>query len=345
MGCYIDGNEAIFFVLPAALLACAEQIPDHVELLPQGERTSSSLAEPPSLNTFKLSGRSDRPGGEQRPGRIQQAAKNDLRNKAALGASLVTIDADFGELMPLRDKTRSSSSAAPTSRSTLAASGGARAKNATWVPSGKWRARGYHRPHGRPGSCLSRRSRSAAAATIRVSSAARRRDSAWLVRHHFRSARRAIVLPAGMRSVQAIRDLTAPRAASRCALLRAQAGRAGFARAAEARKHIEGAPMPKGLENELRALWRDVGERCPWGFAVRSSATCEDGALVSMAGLADSILGVRGGDGLALAVRQVVGVDRQWPKGPSRTSPAHGVPATSAWPSSSSGWSRRRRRG
>ena len=57
--------------------------------------------------------------------------------------------------------------------------------------------------------------------------------------------------------------------------------------------------MPKGLENELRALWRDVGERCAWGFAVRSSATCEDGTLVSMAGLADTILGVRGGDELA----------------------------------------------
>jgi pyruvate,water dikinase len=124
---------------------------------------------------------------------------------------------------------------------------------------------------------------------------------AWLVRHHF-DVPDAIVLPAEA-FTQATRDLSPswhPRA-----LLRASVGRAGYARAAEARKHIESAPLPRGLENELRSLWRDVGERCPWGFAVRSSATCEDGTLVSMAGLADTILGVRGGDELAVAVRQV----------------------------------------
>ena len=37
----------------------------------------------------------------------QQAAKNDLRNKAAaLGASLVTIDEDTGEAIPLQAKTK-----------------------------------------------------------------------------------------------------------------------------------------------------------------------------------------------------------------------------------------------
>ena len=70
---------------------------------------------------------------------------------------------------------------------------------------------------------------------------------------------------------------------------------------AEARQQIMQAPVPRGLADELRALWREVGPRCPWGLAVRSSATCEDGALVSMAGLADSVLGVRGEDELGAA--------------------------------------------
>jgi rifampicin phosphotransferase len=124
---------------------------------------------------------------------------------------------------------------------------------------------------------------------------------AWLVRNRF-DVPDAVVLPADA-FVQAIRDL--PPGCEPRSLLRAATGRAGGARAAEARKQIEAAPLPKGLAQELNTLWQEVGERCPWGFAVRSSATCEDGALVSMAGLADSILGVRGADALALAVRQV----------------------------------------
>jgi phosphohistidine swiveling domain-containing protein len=88
-------------------------------------------------------------------------------------------------------------------------------------------------------------------------------------------------------------------------LLRAASGRAVYARAADAREEILHAPMPEGLEDELAALWRAHEANAPWGFAVRSSATCEDGALVSMAGLAETVLGVRGADGLARAVRSV----------------------------------------
>src|SRR5262249_7644712 len=112
----------------------------------------------------------------------------------------------------------------------------------------------------------------------------------------------AVVLPADA-FTQAIRDL--PPGCEPRTLLRAATGRAGYARAAEARREIEAGPLPKGLEEELRALWRDVGGDSPWGLAVRSSATCEDGALLSMAGLAETVLGVRGGDGLARAVRRV----------------------------------------
>ncbi len=124
---------------------------------------------------------------------------------------------------------------------------------------------------------------------------------AWLVRHGF-DVPEAVVLPAAVfaQAIQALPAGCEPRA-----LLRAATGRAGYLRAAEARQQILEAALPRGLDEELRAVWRDLGERSPWGLAVRSSATCEDGALVSMAGLAESVLGVRGPDALRDAVRQV----------------------------------------
>lgn len=103
--------------------------------------------------------------------------------------------------------------------------------------------------------------------------------------------------------VAAIRQLspaTEPRS-----LLRAASGRSVYGRAADAREEILRAPLPEGLEAELSMLWRTQKDSAPWGFAVRSSATCEDGAMVSMAGLAETVLGVRGADALADAVRAV----------------------------------------
>lgn len=123
----------------------------------------------------------------------------------------------------------------------------------------------------------------------------------WLVRHGF-AVPEAWVLPQDAFQ-QAMRDL--PPGCEPRSLLRAAAGRTGAARAAEARHAVLRATMPKGLDEELEALWQSVEARAPWGLAVRSSATCEDGALVSMAGLAESQLGVRGGVGLAEAVRAV----------------------------------------
>jgi phosphohistidine swiveling domain-containing protein len=124
---------------------------------------------------------------------------------------------------------------------------------------------------------------------------------AWLVRHGF-DVPDAVVLPA-LAFVHAIREL--PAGCEPRALLRAATGRAGYLRAAEARQQIRAAALPRGLVEELRALWRDLGERSAWGLAVRSSATCEDGALVSIAGLAESVLGVRGPEALVEAVRHV----------------------------------------
>src|SRR5258708_4253683 len=76
-------------------------------------------------------------------------------------------------------------------------------------------------------------------------------------------------------------------------------------RGAEGRQRILDVAFPEGLQADLDALWATVGTRSRWGLAVRSSATCEDGALVSMAGLAETVLGVRGPGELAAAVRQV----------------------------------------
>jgi pyruvate,water dikinase len=88
-------------------------------------------------------------------------------------------------------------------------------------------------------------------------------------------------------------------------LLRAASGRAVYARAADAREEILRVSLPDGLEEELAELWRVHEGSAPWGFAVRSSATCEDGAIVSMAGLAETRLGVRGASQLADAIRAV----------------------------------------
>jgi phosphohistidine swiveling domain-containing protein len=124
---------------------------------------------------------------------------------------------------------------------------------------------------------------------------------AWLVRNGF-DVPEAWILPEDA-FAQALREL--PPGCEPRLLLRAAGGRAGMTRAAEARQQILGGALPAGLSEELEQLWARVAERAPWGLAVRSSATCEDGTLVSMAGLAESQLGVRGGAALGDAVRSV----------------------------------------
>ena len=124
---------------------------------------------------------------------------------------------------------------------------------------------------------------------------------AWLVRHGF-AVPEAWVIPADVFAA-ALREL--PPGCDPRSLLRAASGSAGVARAAEAREAILKAPLPKGITDALDSLWNRVESTAPWGLVVRSSATCEDGDLVSMAGLAESKLGVRGGEALADAVRAV----------------------------------------
>ena len=126
---------------------------------------------------------------------------------------------------------------------------------------------------------------------------------AWLVRQGF-AVPDAWVIPASV-FADALREL--PPSCEPRMLLRAAAGKAAFGRAAEARDQILKASLPKVLEHELGELWQRERTALPWGLAVRSSATCEDGSLASMAGMAESKLGVRGDDPdeLALAVREV----------------------------------------
>lgn len=124
---------------------------------------------------------------------------------------------------------------------------------------------------------------------------------AWLHRNGF-SVPATWVLPeaAFATAIRGLSPFCEPRS-----LLRVASGRNVYARAAEARHEMLDARLPDGLEEELEALWAKHESQAPWGFAVRSSATCEDGALVSMAGLAETKLGVRGGAALARAVREV----------------------------------------
>jgi pyruvate,water dikinase len=89
------------------------------------------------------------------------------------------------------------------------------------------------------------------------------------------------------------------------ALLKLRAGNTLNERAAHARAMILNQPLSPALASELAALWELVQATAPWGLAVRSSATCEDDDMTSMAGLAATELGVRGADGLADAVRKV----------------------------------------
>lgn len=88
-------------------------------------------------------------------------------------------------------------------------------------------------------------------------------------------------------------------------LLRAASTRAIYARAAEVHNEIMRAPLPPRLANELREFHRAHISDSPWGFAVRSSATAEDGSTVSMAGLAESVLGVTEEEALLEAVKNV----------------------------------------
>ena len=88
------------------LFACADNIPDHVELMPKGEQVDIAYEAPTTagyVEVGKVTGVAEGTDLEV----AHEAAKNDLRNKAAaLGAVLVTIDQDLGEGVPLSYRTK-----------------------------------------------------------------------------------------------------------------------------------------------------------------------------------------------------------------------------------------------
>ena len=87
-------------------VGCAQNLPEHVALEPAAENVEIA-AEPPSPNNYKLVGTVTGSAASNDAQAAEHAAKNDLRNKAAtLGASLVTVDEDTGEMIPLQDKTK-----------------------------------------------------------------------------------------------------------------------------------------------------------------------------------------------------------------------------------------------
>jgi pyruvate,water dikinase len=98
---------------------------------------------------------------------------------------------------------------------------------------------------------------------------------------------------------------TLPRGHDVATLVKLAGTRVGIERAARARDRVLSERLPEGLEAALAMLWSEIERDAPWGMAVRSSATCEDSEETSLAGLAVTMLGVRGPEDLGAAVRQV----------------------------------------
>jgi pyruvate,water dikinase len=96
-----------------------------------------------------------------------------------------------------------------------------------------------------------------------------------------------------------------PRGHDIATLIKLAHTKAGVDRAARARDHILGLTLPAGLQHALEVLWKEMEGAAPWGFAARSSATCEDMEDTSLAGVATTVLGVRGPAQLGDAVRTV----------------------------------------
>ncbi len=96
-----------------------------------------------------------------------------------------------------------------------------------------------------------------------------------------------------------------PRGHDLATLIKLSHTQAGVDRAARARDRILAMELPAGLTAALEALSTAMDAAAPWGFAARSSATCEDADETSLAGLASTVLGVRGPAALADAIRRV----------------------------------------
>jgi hypothetical protein len=85
-------------------VSCGEALPDHVVLKPEAENVEIAT-DAPSDDGYKPLGQVVGQASASTLDDAEQAARIDLRNKAAaLGASLVTVDEDTAEPIPLSDK-------------------------------------------------------------------------------------------------------------------------------------------------------------------------------------------------------------------------------------------------
>jgi len=124
----------------------------------------------------------------------------------------------------------------------------------------------------------------------------------WLARNGF-LVPEARLLPADVFDSVA-RDALPPGHDIR-SLLRLAGTREGIERAGKAHARLREARLPHWLDAELARIWEELAPHAPWGLAVRSSATCEDSQHTSLAGLATTVLGVRGHEAIADALREV----------------------------------------
>lgn len=99
-------SAGLFGLAAATFAACAEELPSHVQLAAGADNVEFAV-EPPSKDGYRLVGTVKGVAAANDLDTATEAARNDLRNKAAaLGATLVTVDENVGEPMPLQNKTK-----------------------------------------------------------------------------------------------------------------------------------------------------------------------------------------------------------------------------------------------
>jgi hypothetical protein len=99
-------SRHLTLVIPLFVFGCAEALPEKIDLAPEADKVEFAQ-ETPSSNAWKMIGKVKGIAAAKDPDQATQAARNDIRNKAAaLGATLLKIDEDVGEGMQLEGKTK-----------------------------------------------------------------------------------------------------------------------------------------------------------------------------------------------------------------------------------------------
>lgn len=102
--CYDRLMKRFAFLASLLLFGCAQGIPDHIALQPEAENVEFAY-EAPGPEAYKEIGKVTGIAQGTDTDATTEAAKNDLRNKAAaLGATVVTIDQNEGQAVPLTNQ-------------------------------------------------------------------------------------------------------------------------------------------------------------------------------------------------------------------------------------------------